>query len=70
MPSTITCNNQRSELSNTIVLTLPPGERLESQACGGGSYGDPLLRAPDSVAKRAAKVGFRRPAARHFRRRT
>lgn len=46
-------NNQRVEVGNTIDLTLAPGEKLESQGCGGGGYGDPLLRDPALVAWRA-----------------
>ncbi len=49
----ISRNGERGELANTIDLTLTPGEALESQACGGGGYGDPLLRTPERVAKRA-----------------
>jgi len=46
-------NRQRVELGNSIDVTLSPGECLESQGCGGGGYGNPLLRDPDRVAWRA-----------------
>ena len=46
-------NQQRTALPNSADVTLVAGERLESQACGGGGYGDPLRRDPDAVALRA-----------------
>ena len=46
-------NRERVELGNSVDISLSPGECLESQGCGGGGYGDPLLRAPDAVAHRA-----------------
>ena len=51
----ITRNGDRVALRNSIEETLLPGERLESRGCGGGGYGDPLLRAPARVAWRVAE---------------
>jgi N-methylhydantoinase B len=42
----------RTELPISLDVTLQPGERLISEACGGGGYGDPLLRDPERVAER------------------
>ena len=42
----------RTLLPITLDVTLAPGERLESQACGGGGYGPPLQRDPAAVARR------------------
>ena len=33
-------------------MTLEPGERLVSEACGGGGYGDPFMRDPARVLDR------------------
>lgn len=49
---TISRNQERVALPNSADVTLVAGERLESQACGGGGYGDPLLRDPEAVAHR------------------
>ncbi len=46
-------NQERTVLPNSADVTLVAGERLESIACGGGGYGDPLRRDPDTVALRA-----------------
>ncbi|MGE0419143.1 MAG: hydantoinase B/oxoprolinase family protein [Acetobacteraceae bacterium] len=46
-------NHQRTALRNSADVTLAAGERLESIGCGGGGYGDPLLREPATVALRA-----------------
>ena len=42
----------RTELPISLDVTLQPGERLISEACGGGGYGDPLLRDPQRVRER------------------
>mgnify|MGYP001489776776 CR=1 FL=1 len=40
----------RTDLGITIDVTLEPGERLVSEACGGGGYGNPASRRPDAIA--------------------
>jgi N-methylhydantoinase B len=45
-------NGERTVLPSFLDITLTPGEALESLACGGGGYGDPLLRDPSRVAHR------------------
>ncbi len=40
----------RTDLGITIDVTLEPGERLVSEACGGGGYGDPAQRARGAIA--------------------
>ncbi len=40
----------RHTLPNSLDVTLDTGEKLISQACGGGGYGDPLDRDPNRVA--------------------
>jgi N-methylhydantoinase B len=42
----------RTELPISLDVTLEPGERLISEACGGGGFGDPLLRDPQRVCER------------------
>ena len=41
----------KTPLKGTIDVTLRPGERLVSFACGGGGYGDPARRDPDEVRR-------------------
>jgi N-methylhydantoinase B len=43
---------QQTELPPFLDIVLSQGERLVSQACGAGGYGDPLERDPASVAHR------------------
>lgn len=45
----------KSDLGITIDVTLQPGERLLSEACGGGGYGDPAHRAEQLVARDLAE---------------
>ncbi len=45
-------NGERTPLPSFLDVTLQPGEALESLACGGGGYGDPLQRDPQRVAHR------------------
>jgi N-methylhydantoinase B len=40
---------RREEQPISVDVTLQPGERLVSEACGGGGYGDPLARDPEQV---------------------
>lgn len=42
-------DGRRTELPNSFDVTLKAGERLISEACGGGGYGDPLDRDPERV---------------------
>lgn len=42
---------ERRALPNSLDVTLNTGEKLVSQACGGGGYGDPLDRDPARVAE-------------------
>jgi N-methylhydantoinase B len=42
--------DNKSVLPSFLDITLSKGERLVSQACGGGGYGDPLDRDPTRVA--------------------
>ncbi len=42
----------RTELPPFLDTVLQAGERLVSQACGGGGFGPPLARDPGRVAKR------------------
>lgn len=37
------------ELPISVDTVLKPGERLLSQGCGGGGFGDPLLRDAERV---------------------
>ncbi len=37
----VAADGTRTDLGITIDVTLKPGERLISEACGGGGYGDP-----------------------------
>lgn len=39
------------ELPISVDTVIGPGERLLSQGCGGGGFGDPLRRAADSVRR-------------------
>jgi N-methylhydantoinase B len=39
----------RELLPNNGNILLQPGERLHSESCGGGGYGDPSLRDPERV---------------------
>lgn len=43
------------ELPISVDVTLEPGERLISEACGGGGYGDPLARDPERVRRGVAE---------------
>ena len=47
----ITRNNEREDLPNCAVVTLVAGELISSQSCGGGGYGVPTERDPDTVAR-------------------
>lgn len=40
-----------TDLGITIDVTLQPGERIVSEACGGGGYGDPKNRSADRVRR-------------------
>lgn len=44
-------DGSRTPLKGTIDITLEPGDRLVSLACGGGGYGAPDRRDPDLVRK-------------------
>ncbi|MBT3929655.1 MAG: hydantoinase B/oxoprolinase family protein, partial [Rhodospirillaceae bacterium] len=44
-------NNEREDLPNCAVVTLVAGELISSQSCGGGGYGVPTERDPDTVAR-------------------
>ena len=46
----ITRNGMHEELSNCDVVNLVAGELIASQSCGGGGYGRPTDREPESVA--------------------
>ena len=48
----------------SVDVTLMPGERLISEACGGGGYGDPLARDPAAVCLGAleGRISHRRAA--------
>lgn len=43
-------SGSRESLENSFDIVLDKGEKLISQAPGGGGYGNPLDRAPDKVA--------------------
>jgi N-methylhydantoinase B len=45
-------DGQQVEMPPFLDTVLHKGERLVSQACGGGGYGDPLERDPAAVAER------------------
>ena len=45
-------NGARTDLGISIDVTLEPGERLVSEACGGGGYGDPFMCDPARVLDR------------------
>jgi N-methylhydantoinase B len=47
--SKMDANGKLEELPISVDVTLMPGERLISEACGGGGYGDPLARDPEHV---------------------
>jgi N-methylhydantoinase B len=46
----ITRNGEREELPNCAVVNLVAGELIGSQSCGGGGYGAPTDRTPETVA--------------------
>ncbi|MEZ5774759.1 MAG: hydantoinase B/oxoprolinase family protein [Hyphomicrobiaceae bacterium] len=48
--SRIAADGTRTDLGITIDVTLGPGERLLSEACGGGGYGTPAERPADRIA--------------------
>ena len=48
--SKIDREGQLTDLGITVDVTLQPGERLLSEACGGGGYGDPARRASERIA--------------------
>jgi N-methylhydantoinase B len=48
----IDTQDAQTELPAFLDTVLQTGERLVSQACGGGGFGDPLDRDPAQVAKR------------------
>jgi N-methylhydantoinase B len=52
----------RDELPISVDTVVAPGEKLISEGCGGGGYGDPLRREPDRVAAsaRAGKISLER----------
>lgn len=45
-------DGERSVLPTSLDVTLTAGEAIDSQACGGGGYGDSLARDPDAVRHR------------------
>lgn len=53
----VAADGTRTDLGITIDITLQPGERLVSEACGGGGYGDPARRAPERI-RRDVEEGF------------
>ena len=57
-------NGARTDLGISIDVTLEPGERLISEACGGGGYGDPLERDPARVLDRVREGWITRARAR------
>jgi N-methylhydantoinase B len=42
-------NGRRSELPISVDTVVDIGEKLVSEGCGGGGFGDPLDRDPDRV---------------------
>ncbi|MFO1170753.1 MAG: hydantoinase B/oxoprolinase family protein [Hyphomicrobiaceae bacterium] len=52
--SKISTDGTATDLGITIDVTLQPGERLVSEACGGGGYGDPKVRAPERIRRDVA----------------
>jgi N-methylhydantoinase B len=42
--------DNRVDLPMAAAMTIEPGERVLSRTGGGGGYGDPLTREPESVA--------------------
>ncbi|WJR77440.1 hydantoinase B/oxoprolinase family protein [Bradyrhizobium sp. NP1] len=48
-------NGSRAELPISIDITVQPGERLLSEGCGGGGFGDPLERDPARVLQSVLK---------------
>ncbi len=48
----IDASGTKTEMPPFLDTVLYKGERLVSQACGGGGYGDPLARDPALVAER------------------
>lgn len=42
-------SGERALLGNNCDLWLKPGQRLHSESCGGGGYGDPAKRSKDRV---------------------
>ncbi|WP_239025328.1 hydantoinase B/oxoprolinase family protein [Rhodoligotrophos defluvii] len=45
----IDAEGERHDLPISVDTTLMPGEKLLSEGCGGGGYGDPLTRDPERV---------------------
>jgi N-methylhydantoinase B len=51
----IDANGKRTTLPEFFDVELEPGERLETNVCGAGGYGDPLARDPEAVAYRVTE---------------
>ena len=48
----VDAHGNQIELPISLDTTLLPGEKLVSQGCGGGGYGDPLDRDPELVRRK------------------
>ncbi|HMM73162.1 MAG TPA: hydantoinase B/oxoprolinase family protein [Rhodocyclaceae bacterium] len=60
----ISVDGERTELPSFLDIVLQPGEKLETQVCGAGGYGNPLARAPEAVARRVSEGWITRQRAR------
>jgi N-methylhydantoinase B len=47
--SKVSADGKIEEQPISVDVVLSPGERLVSEACGGGGYGDPAARDPECV---------------------
>jgi N-methylhydantoinase B len=47
----VRCDGSIEELPISVDTVVAPGERLLSEGCGGGGFGDPLRRAADGVQR-------------------
>lgn len=59
----VAADGTKTDLGITIDVTLRPGERLVSEACGGGGYGDPAHRQPERIRRDIEEGWITREAA-------